>query len=70
MGSGTEGLTNLELMSMLHASNPKLPFVFDSFDKWGTVNGWDFCPECTAAAAGEGGGGSSPSFSVAASFGA
>ncbi|CAN0296732.1 unnamed protein product [Pylaiella littoralis] len=52
MGSGTELLTNSQLMSMFHASNPRLPYVYDRFDKWGTVEDWDFCPECLAASVG------------------
>eukprot|EP00903_Cladosiphon_okamuranus_P019564 g17994.t1 len=52
MGTGTDFLTNRDLVSHLHASNPRLPYVFDNFAKWGTVDDWDFCPECTATAAG------------------
>ena len=48
MGTGTAYLTNKELVSFLHASNPRLPYVFDNFAKWGTVDDWNFCPNCTA----------------------
>lgn len=44
-------MTNRDLLDNLHASNPRLPYVFDNFAKWGTTNDWDFCPECTASAA-------------------
>ncbi|CAM9782570.1 unnamed protein product [Ectocarpus sp. 12 AP-2014] len=63
MGAGTDLLTNRELMDILHPSNPRLPFVFEKFDTWGTAKSWDFCPECAAAAAAaaaKSGGGSPP----------
>eukprot|EP00904_Undaria_pinnatifida_P014260 jgi/Undpi1/9965/HiC_scaffold_28.g12419.m1 len=51
IGEGTEFLTNAQIMSFLHPSNPQLPFLYGTFEKWGTMDNWDFCPECVAPAA-------------------
>ena len=50
-GQGTEFLTNDDIMHVLHASNPRLPYVFEKFSKWGVTDDWDFCPECLVDAA-------------------
>ncbi|CAB1114279.1 TYR [Ectocarpus sp. CCAP 1310/34] len=46
LGDGTELLTNSDLVEILHPSNPKLPYVYEGFNKWGTCTDWDPCPEC------------------------
>lgn len=48
-------MTNRDLMSWLHPSNPRLPYVYENFATWGTANDWDFCPECTGAPSAAGG---------------
>lgn len=41
-GSGTDFLTNADLMLLLHASNPRLPYIYEKFDTWGSTKGWEF----------------------------
>lgn len=52
MGTGTDFLTNSELMPMLSPSpsDRRLTYVYEKFSSWGTTNDWDFCPECVADA--------------------
>lgn len=52
LGDGSELLTNADLVELLHPSNPKLPYVYEGFNKWGTCTDWDPCPECGDASSG------------------
>ncbi|CAB1114283.1 unnamed protein product [Ectocarpus sp. CCAP 1310/34] len=51
LGEGSELLTNADLTEILHPSNPKLPYLYEAFGKWGTCTDWDPCPECSDTAA-------------------
>ena len=46
MGNGTRLLTNAEILELLHPSNPRVTYLYEGFQKWGTCNDWDACPEC------------------------
>ncbi|CAN0296786.1 unnamed protein product [Pylaiella littoralis] len=48
-GDGSEFLTNERLLELLHPLNPKVPYLYEGFEKWGTCTDWDPCPECSAA---------------------
>ena len=37
--------TNQDLLKLLTPASPSLPYVYDSFDKWGGCK-WDPCPTC------------------------
>lgn len=52
MGDSTELLTNAGILELLHPTNPKVPYLYEGFEKWGTCTDWDACPECTDAVQG------------------
>lgn len=41
-GDSDELLTNQEIIDLLFPTNPKLPYVYDKFDSWGSCTDWDF----------------------------
>lgn len=49
-GSGTDFLTNAELLEYLHPMLDKTNYIYDDFTTWGTCTDWDPCPSCSMAA--------------------
>lgn len=49
LGDNPEKLTNAEVIVLLDPSNPKVPYLYEGFEKWGTCTDWDPCPECVAS---------------------
>lgn len=52
LGDSTELLTNADILELLHPTSPKVTYLYDGFDKWGSCTDWDACPECTDAVEG------------------
>lgn len=48
-GSGTDFLTNAELLEYLNPMSNKTNYIYDDFTTWGTCTEWDPCPSCTRA---------------------
>lgn len=52
-GIGTDFLTNAQILSALHPTNPRSTYLYEKFGIWGGSTAWDPCPECSSAVVAE-----------------